>query len=136
MINKDLSINLRIIQEHQLKEWEFDNNKASFEEVEVFYDPSYRINLHFNINDDDFSIKLNEPFQEILFDFIVRKNKDERAINFIKALAEFEFYKKQIRKDKHELDFNTVNEMMIKVNQLREKYNISKKQAKRIFIAF
>src|SRR5699024_2214726 len=135
VLNQDLVINLRFLMDNLLTGWEFENNTAEFKEIEKFYDPSLKIRLIFKVNGKEIKYTLNEDIQDMLGNFMIKKADDERACEIIKSVVEYEFFKKENKKG-HELDMNTIDLLMGKVNELKIKYNISNKQAKKVYISF
>ncbi|WRM43354.1 hypothetical protein [Staphylococcus phage LY01] len=136
MLSQDILINLRFLKDNLLSEWEFENNKAEFKEIEKFYDPSLKIRLIFKVNNEkEIKYTLNEDVQDMLENFMIKKSDDKRACEIIKSVIEYEYFKKENKKS-YELDLDTINLLMDKVEDLREKYNISNKQAKKLYIAF
>ncbi|QQO92684.1 hypothetical protein CPT_Madawaska_027 [Staphylococcus phage Madawaska] len=136
VLNQDLVINLRFLKDNLLSDWEFENNTAEFKEIEKFYDPSLKIRLIFKVNNEkEIKYTLNEDVQDMLENFMIKKADDERACQIIKSVIEYEFFKKENKKG-HDLDMDTIDLLMGKVNELKIKYNISNKQAKKLYIAF
>lgn len=133
MLSRDLRLNLSFIKDHLLRSWKFDDNVANFEDIEAFHDPQYKITIIFKINgNEEIKYEMNESIQDIFMDFM-NSGKDERAVEIIKALIEFEYKKKLIRKGNHSLDRDTINELMSVINDLSLKYNLSKKQGRKMF---
>src|SRR5699024_1384004 len=135
VLNQDLVINLRFLKDNLLTRWEFENNTAEFKEIEKFYDPSLKIRLIFKVNGKEIKYTLNEDIQDMLETFMIKKSDDERACEIIKSVIEFEYFKK-VNKKGHDLDMDTINLLMDEVNRLKDKYNISNKQAKKLYIAY
>ncbi|QPI17018.1 hypothetical protein [Staphylococcus phage vB_StaM_SA1] len=134
VIKNDFVLNLRYLKDNMISSWSFDEVVATFEDIETFYDPDKKVNIVFNVNDKEIKYTLNEEVQEMLYNFMIKKSDDERACSIIKSIVEFEYFKKVNKKGN--LDLETISLLMDKVEELKIKYNISYKQAKKLYIAF
>lgn len=135
MLKNDLLLNLRYLKDNLLSSWLFDMSVAHFTNLEVFYDPDYKVKMTFIVDDKNIEYTLNEVVQEMIYNFMIKKSDDEKACDIIKSIVEFEYFKK-MNKNGHDIDMEYANLLMDKVKELQNKYNISNKQAKKLYIAY
>lgn len=134
VIKNDFVLNLRYLKDNMINSWSFNEAVATFEDIETFYDPDKKVSILFDVNGKEIKYILNDEVQEMLYNFMIKKSDDERACDIIKSIVEYEYFKKVNKKGN--LDLEMIGLLMDKVEELKSKYNISHKQAKKLYIAF